>query len=78
MKTISVAVSEIDYEYFREAAREQGRPIAQLIREAMSHYRQEKLELRERLVDLPLLPGHRALGPLPERHDLYEEMLERR
>jgi len=43
MKTISLAVSETDYEAYRRASHAQHRPIAQLIREAMAFYRTEKL-----------------------------------
>jgi hypothetical protein len=76
MKTISVAVSEADYEAFREAARREGRPIAQLLREAMAFYREQRLEQRLRLTELPVLVGHRAVGPLPERHEIYGEIFE--
>ena len=75
MKTISVAVSESDYEAFRRAAQAQHRPIAQLIREAMENYRKDKLEQRAPLSDLPVLAGHSPLGPLPKRSTIYDEIL---
>ena len=74
MKTISVAVSSNDYEAFRQAAREQGRPIAQLIRESMAVYRAEHLERRRRLSGLPVLAGHQPAGTLPSRTEIYEEI----
>lgn len=74
MKTISVAVSESDYESFRRAAQKEGRPIAQLIREAMAFYLNEKLGSRPPLTDLPLLVGHKARGPLPGKEDLYDDI----
>ena len=74
MKTISVAVSSDDYEAFRRAAREQGRPIAQLIRESMAVYRAEHLERRRRLDRLPVLAGHQPTGDLPDRAEVYEEI----
>lgn len=74
MKTISVAVSEEDYEAFRHAAGESGRSIAQLIREAMAVYRQERLERRTPLQDLRILAGHRPLTPLPDRGELDDEI----
>lgn len=74
MKTISVAVSHEDYEAFRRAAREQGRPIAQLIRESMAVYRTEHLERRRRLDRLPVLAGHQPTGDLPGRGEIYEEI----
>lgn len=76
MKTISVAVSEADYEAFREAARAEGRSIAQLIREAMAEYRREHLNRRSKLVDLPLFPGPRPVTPLPSREEIYDEAFE--
>ncbi len=76
MKTISVAVSESDYEAFRRAASASKRSIAQLIREAMELFRAERLGQQPRLVDLPLLPGHRPVGPLPSRSELYDEIFD--
>jgi len=76
MKTISVAVSESDYEAFREAARAEGRPIAQLIREAMAEYRREHLNRRSRLVELPLFPGPRPVEALPDRGEIYDEIFD--
>jgi hypothetical protein len=74
MKTISVSVSTEDYEAFRRGARRGKRPIAQLIREAMALYRQERLEERTRLLDLPVLVGHRPVSPPPGRAEVYEEI----
>lgn len=59
---------------FRRAARARNRSAAQLIREAMAFYRAEKLEERPRLTELPVLAGHRQLGELPNRAEVYEEM----
>ncbi len=77
MKTISVAVSPDDYRAFQEAALKQGRPVAQLIREAMAHYRADYLEQRVRLSELPVLPGHRPVGELPARSEIWNEVFER-
>ncbi len=74
MKTISLAVSSEDYEAFRQAAREQGRPIAQLIRESMAVYRAEHLERRRRLSGLPVLAGHQPAGALPSRSEIHDEI----
>lgn len=78
MKTISVAVSESDYEEFRRAAGAQKRPIAQLIREAMAEYRAERLERRRPLHDLPVLAGHRPVDRLPTKEEIYDEVAELR
>lgn len=74
MKTISLAVSEPDYEAFRRAAERQGRPIAQLIREAMAVYRAERLREQAPLTDFPALVGHRLIAPLPSREALWDEI----
>jgi hypothetical protein len=77
MKTISVSVSERDYEEFRRASAREGRPIAELIREAMGFYRSEKLDRREPLRELPVLVGHRLRRRLPSRLEVYDEMFDR-
>lgn len=74
MKSISVSVSEDDYEAFRAAAEREGQSIAGLIREAMAFYRQERLQDRPPLERLPLLIGHEPLIPLPSRATIYDEM----
>ena len=74
MKTISVAVSEADYEAFQEAAKETHRSAAQLIREAMTFFREQRLEHRSRLEQLPVFPGSRPISPLPSRVEVYDEV----
>jgi len=74
MRTISLAVSEPDYEAFRRAADRQGRPIAQMIREAMAMYRAERLQERTRLTDFPVLVGHHSVAPLPTRDEVWDEI----
>ena len=74
MRTISVGVLDGDYESFRQASKEQGRSIAQLIREAMSLYRREHIERRTPLRVIRTLAGHRLLGDLPTRTELYDEI----
>lgn len=74
MKAISVGVSEDDYEEFRRVAEREGRPIAQLIRDAMAMYRELKMKQKPRLLDLPRLVGHKPAGVLPPRVELYDEI----
>ena len=74
MKTISVSVLSEDYEAFRRSARRRKLPIAQLIREAMALYRQERLEEKSRLDEIPVLVGPRPVAGLPGRAELYEEI----
>ena len=40
----------------------------------MAFYRAEKLEVSERLTDLPVLAGHRPVGELPTRAELYDDI----
>jgi hypothetical protein len=77
MKTISLAVSESDYEEYRKAARQQGRSTADLIREAMAVYRATHIGKRTRLERLPALAGHRLVGELPASDEVWDEMFER-
>ena len=76
MRTISVLVDEQDYEAFRSAAKARRASIAQLIREAMAEYRATRLASGRRLKEVPVLTGHRPLGPLPERGELWDEVFE--
>jgi hypothetical protein len=77
MRVISVSVSESDYEAFQRYAQEENRSVAQVIREAMALYRAEHLVQRRPLLDLPILAGHRPLGALPARTDVYDDVFER-
>ena len=76
MRRISLAVLESDYEAFKQAAKEQERSAAQLIREAMTFFRQHRLQQREPLRELPILSANRLLGELPSRAELYDELFE--
>jgi Ribbon-helix-helix protein, copG family len=74
MRTISIAVSSEEYEAFRQAARARHCSVAQLIRDAMAFDRTEQLQRATPLTELPTLPGHCPLGPLPNRAELYAEI----
>lgn len=74
MKTISVGVSEDDYEAFRGEAERRGDSIARLIREAMAAYRAARIDPRQPLRDVPVLIGHRQRSDLPSRAEIYEEV----
>jgi hypothetical protein len=74
MKTISLSVSDEEYAKFQQISAHIDRPVAQLIRAAMVHYRTTVLEPKERLTELPLLYGHRPTAPLPGRAELYDEV----
>jgi hypothetical protein len=78
MKTITINVSEPVYEDFRRASRIQGRPTAELIREAMEGYRRQHLRSRGDLRSLRPRSLGRVLKPLARKDDLLSEMLDPR
>ena len=78
MKTISLSVSESDYEAFQNASRQKRQSVAHLIRDAMAIYRQERLESRSPLTEVPALPGHRPVGVLPSREEVWDEIVAKR
>jgi hypothetical protein len=69
MKTITISVSEPVYEEFQRAARSRGKPISELIREALEIYRLEHLRPRHES------KGFRPPEPLSRDDDLLAEML---
>lgn len=76
MNTISIAVSNPDYEGFRTYAKVSDRSIAELIREAMAFYREKKMSNVGKLEHLTVIP-HRFKGGLPTRVEIYDEMADR-
>ncbi|HAO80776.1 MAG TPA: hypothetical protein DCQ92_17745 [Verrucomicrobia subdivision 3 bacterium] len=75
MKTISVNVSEPVYEDFMEHAQRTDRTAAELIREAMALFRNERIHPRTSLTTLKPLNLGKTLRPLSSRDDLLGEML---
>jgi hypothetical protein len=73
MRTLRLTVTDSEYEAFRRAAEVAHRPMEQLLREAIAAF-QSGTEAKAPLRDLPVLSGHRPLGGLPSRADLYDEM----
>lgn len=74
MRTISLAVSEKNYELFRELAQTENRSIASLIRDAMADYiaksgTQPPAEQQGTTIVQQLLPG-------PGRYRIYAEVSE--
>ena len=70
MRTISVAVSEKNYELFRERAQAEDRSIASLIRDAMAAYVGKGVPATSTEGAAPaLLPG-------PGRYRIYAEVEE--
>jgi hypothetical protein len=74
MRTISLAVSEKNYELFRERAQAENRSIASLIRDAMADYLR-----REATAPGSLTPDAtvvQQLLPGPGRYRIYAEVSE--
>ena len=76
MKSISVNISEPVYRDFMEHARRSDRTAAELIREAMQLYRDERIHASRSLLDLPPLDLGQSLRPLTTDADLLGEMLD--
>jgi hypothetical protein len=74
MRPISVHVDDDDYRNLKELAERTGRPVAELIREAMAEYLSRRGGTGS-LFDLPSHPSGRLLQPW-DRESLFDEMLE--
>lgn len=77
MKSISISVSDTDYEVFRQVAKGSDHSIAGLIREAMAYYKEQRLSQQGRLRHLTIFPNTRSRGTLPNRSQIYDEMAAR-
>ena len=76
MKPISVHVAEPAYDAFKQVAKRQGRPVAELVREAMADYLTRQRASARSIVDIA--PHHG--GPLKRkwtRAELVDEMRRR-
>ena len=75
MKTISVYVDEQDYAQLKALAEEQQRPVAELLRDAMSIY-VAQARVAKSMADVPAhASGGRRGGSA--RHGLLDEMRKR-
>ncbi len=75
MKPISVHVAEDHYRSFKVLATLRGRPVAELIREAMAAYLKRESRTPRSVLDLPPHTSGRMLRSWT-RSELYDEMLE--
>lgn len=76
MKPISIHVPERPYQELKSIAARQGRPVAELIREAMTEYMARQRRSGRALRDIPAHPS----GPLRQgwtREELLDEMRRR-
>jgi hypothetical protein len=78
MRTIQLTVPDSDYEAFQKVASAKHRTVEQLLQEALTLFRSERIEGKAPLRDLPVFPGHRPVADLPSRADLYDEVFEPR
>ena len=76
MKTISVNISEPIYNDFLEHARKTDRTAAELIREAMELFRNQRIRPRTSVAALKPLNLGKTLRPLSSRDDVLGEMLQ--
>lgn len=76
MRTISVHVSEADYAAFKSLAAQDERPVAELIREAMSHWLVGYRRTGGSLADVRPLDCGAQLRPF-DRSEVADEMFER-
>jgi hypothetical protein len=72
MRPISVHVEEADYEELKALAARSGRPVAELIRQAMADYVEGHRE-RPSVRDIPPLEGGRRIRRWT-REEIYDEM----
>jgi hypothetical protein len=76
MRTISVHVSEADYAAFKSLAAQDERPVAELIREAMSHWLVGHQRTGGSLVDVRPVDCGAPLQPF-DRGEVADEMFDR-
>lgn len=75
MKPISLHVEDDVYRTLKALAGRSGRPVAELIREAMTEYLGRKIGAGPSLLDIPAHPSG-ALLKTWTREELFDEMLD--
>lgn len=78
MKTITLNVSEPVYADYQRYAKEQDRPAAELLREAMEAYRRAKIRPPSTLRDQQPVSVGEVLVPLTGREGLLDDLLDTR
>ncbi len=77
METIEITVPDATYADYRRAARAQRRPMADLVRDALEAYRQERLAPHRVLTSWSPVSVGRVFHPLGPDDDLLAEAAER-
>jgi hypothetical protein len=75
MKAISVHVEEDNYRTFQRLAAREGKPVAELLREAMADYLQRKLPTGRRLTEIPARKGRQIVEGWT-RSEVFDEMID--
>jgi hypothetical protein len=75
MRAISLHVEDDVYRSLKSLAEQTGRPVSELIREAMAEYLGRKVGRGPSLFDIPAHPSGAALKPW-SRDELFDEMLD--
>jgi hypothetical protein len=75
MKPISLHVEDDVYRTLKALAGRSGRPVAELIREAMAEYLGRKVGRGPSLLDIPAHPSGALLKPWT-REELFDEMID--
>jgi hypothetical protein len=74
MKPISVQVDEEEYQAFKSLAARTGRPVAELIREAMIEYLDRRRGRKGSIFDVPIHHGGAQLKAWT-REEVFDEMI---
>jgi hypothetical protein len=77
MKTITINVDDAVYQDFALEAQRMRRPTAELIRQAMERFHEQRLARRTSLRDIRPYDSGGAVKPLTGEDDILGEMLER-
>jgi hypothetical protein len=77
MRAISVHVAEEDYERLKSLAAQEGRPVAVLIRQAMTDYLEREGRGGRSILEIPARKSGKLLRGWT-RDELYDEMLDGR
>lgn len=75
MKPISVHVADQDYQRFKMLADRIGKPVSELIREAMSEYLERRGQSKGSIFDITPFPSGRQLATWT-REEILDEMLD--
>lgn len=75
MKPISVHVTEADYDEMKSLASRRGRPVAELVREAMAEYLVRERRAGGSVLDLQPHPSGKQISGWT-REQIWDEMIE--